>query len=267
MANTMVHTSSGTLYFDATLHVDHNSSVTVTEHAVQTGAVISDHAIVDPQEISLEIGMTDTKGGDGSSAQAYQQFLSVMKQREPCTVVTRLGTYQNMVLTSISAPDDYTTMKALKATLIFKQVRIVSVATVKIQDAVSGSKPSTGSPSQPATPETQKPETPSEKKPEEKKQSVLKQATQKQYSTTINADTVKKAVTAVTSAVSSVVTGAVNALKNAVKTAAASNAAKTAATQTTSKATTTATKPVAAKVASLTSAKALASKAVSLLKS
>ena len=249
MANTMVHTSAGTLYFDAVLHADHNSSVTVTEHAVQTGAVISDHAIIDPQEISLEIGMTDVKGGDGSSVQAYQQFLSVMRQREPCTVVTRLGSYQNMVLTSISAPDDYTTMKALKATLIFKQVRIVSVATVKIQDAVSGSKPSVVSApqataaadqSQQTKPETQKSES-------GKKQSVLAQATQKQYSSTIKLPTVQEAGSANTGFLS-------RAVAKAVKTASASIAAKTAPTQTTSKATTTPAKTVLTKAKKLTNA-------------
>lgn len=256
MPNTMVHSPAGTLYFDAVLHVDHNANVTITQHPVQTGAVISDHAVVEPEEISLEIGMTDVIGGDGSSVQAYQLFKSVMNQREPCTVVTRLATYQDMILTSIAAPDDYTTMNALRCTLIFSKVRIVSVATVQVQQKVSGSKTSPATPVQQES-SSKPPDSPSTDKPKstkEQTESVLSQATQKQYSSTINAETVKKAVTAVTSAVKSVVTGAMDALKNAVKTAASANAAKTSTTQTTTKAT---TKPAAA---TLNKAKVLTSK-------
>ena len=140
MTNTMIHTSAGTLYFDALIRADHTSNVTLTEHAVQVGAVVSDHAIIEPQEISLEIGMTDAVGGDGSSVRAYQQFQSLMKNREPCTVVTRIASYQNMVLTSMSVPDDYTTMNALRATLTFKEVRLVSIAKMKASNDVSSSK-------------------------------------------------------------------------------------------------------------------------------
>lgn len=231
MTNTMIHTPDGTLYFDALIHADHTSNVTVTEHAVQTGAAISDHALIEPQEVSLEIGMTDTIGGDGSSARAYQQFLSLMRKRQPCTVVTRIGTYQNMVLTSISTPDDYTTAYGLRATLAFKEVRIVSVAVLKAKDDVSASKTLVDRPGMPRL---------SSYKKSDVRQSALEQAAEKQYSSTIKAAKQKNN--------ESVRDADVVA---SVQRAQAANAAKGATPQVSSKATVTPTRSVLAKALDL----------------
>ncbi len=138
--NTMLRTSSGTVYFDALLHADHNATVIPTQHPVQTGAAITDHAYMAPKEISLEIGMTDVVSGTGASARAYQQFLTIMAERDLVTVVTRLGAYQDMLLTAISVPDDYTTMNSLRCTLTFTEIRVATVATVTVQGQTTGGK-------------------------------------------------------------------------------------------------------------------------------
>lgn len=132
----------GKFYFDGVFSVEHTSSVTVTEHPVQVGAPISDHAYQEPHEVSLEIGMSDAMTGVGSdhSVNAYNTLRAIMAKREPVKLVTRLWTYPNMVMTSLSAPDDKATMYGLKATVTFQSVEIVSVSTVQVQQTVSGSK-------------------------------------------------------------------------------------------------------------------------------
>ena len=55
----MAKTSIGGLVFDAVLKTDHTSKVTATSHPVESGANISDHAFVEPAEISLEVGVSD----------------------------------------------------------------------------------------------------------------------------------------------------------------------------------------------------------------
>jgi len=139
MINTMLQTSMGDFYFDAVFKTEHNATMIVTEHPVQTGAPIADHAFLEPEEISCEIGMTDVNG-DNNSVQMYQQLRELMNLREPFTLVTRLYSYPNMLITALSVPDDYTTMFALKAGIVFKQVRVVQVATIQVQQTVSGSK-------------------------------------------------------------------------------------------------------------------------------
>lgn len=259
MANTMIRSSSGTLYFDALLHADHNSTVTPTQHPVQTGAAISDHAYVEPREISLEVGMTDVVGGDGSSVRAYQSFLALMQKREPCTVVTRLGTYQNMLLTSISAPDDYTTMYGLRCTLIFTEIRIVSVATVKVQQTTSGGKTTpttTSTPTATTTPAKTQPAS-TDKPTSTKTTSVLRKIagdTAKQTSPTKTNNTPRPSVKVV------------SVTANASAKVAALAGAKTAVTQTTTKATVTPVKATVAKAATCTLSPARATKAIAMLK-
>lgn len=146
MINTMLQTSMGDFYFDAVFKTEHNATMMITEHPVQTGAPIADHAYLEPEEITCEIGMTDVNG-DGLSVQMYQQLRELMNRREPFTLVTRLHSYENMLISALSVPDDYTTMFAMKATIVFKQIRVVQVATIQVQQTVAGSKSEAANPS------------------------------------------------------------------------------------------------------------------------
>lgn len=171
--------SFGRLSVDVVISTDHQANLTLTEHPVQQGAPVSDHAYMNPNEVSVEIGMTDVMEGSGAdhSVNAYNTFRALMEKREPVTVVTRLKTYENMMITTISALDDHTTMHALRATIYFKEVNIVDVSTLKVQGSTSGSKKptkSTGGKTGAKT-GTKTPTTKATTTPTGKKQSVLSQ--------------------------------------------------------------------------------------------
>lgn len=133
----------GKFYFDAVFSTEHSANVTVTEHPVQVGAPITDHAYQEPDEVTMEIGMSDAMVGvsNDHSVNAFTMLRQIMVKREPVKLVTRLKTYSNMVLTSISAPDDQSTMYGLKATIMLRSVNIVSVSVIKVQQTVSAKKP------------------------------------------------------------------------------------------------------------------------------
>ena len=76
----------------------------------------------------------------GRSVSAYELFLEIMEAREPVTLVTRLKTYDNMMITAISASDSAQTMFGLRASVSLQQIRRVSVATMSIQQTCSSSK-------------------------------------------------------------------------------------------------------------------------------
>lgn len=142
VTQTMIDSPSfGRFVFDAVFSTEHNLSITATQHPVQTGSSVSDHAFTNPTEVSIEVGMSDAMQGVGAdhSVNAFQQLKAIMMRKEPLTVITRLDTYKNMLITSISAPDNYETMHGLKAQVYFQQIEIVSVATVKVQQLVTGS--------------------------------------------------------------------------------------------------------------------------------
>lgn len=151
-ATMIISPTFGNFFFDAVFSTDHSANLTVTQHPVQSGASISDHAFMEPDEVSIEIGMTDVASGssDGSSrsVNAYTQLRAIMELREPVTLITRLKTYSDMIITSISAPDDVKTMNALRASIYFHRLHIVSVSTVTVQETVTSSKTSTSTTSE-----------------------------------------------------------------------------------------------------------------------
>lgn len=138
----MVKTNLGGYFFDAVFSVDTEHSLTVTQHPVQTGANISDHAFVNPIRMTMQVGVSDAMayragadyGSDGKtkSVQAYRLLCKLQELRTPMQVVTRLNTYQNMLIESIDVSDDVSTLCALKATVNLVQVLVVNVGTEKV---------------------------------------------------------------------------------------------------------------------------------------
>lgn len=138
-----VKTNIGGWFFDAFLNVNHTSTLRITDHPVQSGAAITDHAYMEPQELTFEIGMSDVAQSlvDGQfttgwsrSVTAYQVLKELQKSRVPMQVNTRLGVYQNMIIESITAPDNYETLYGLKCTVKMREIFIVEVATVTVSE-------------------------------------------------------------------------------------------------------------------------------------
>ncbi|UUZ93234.1 hypothetical protein LJK87_50080 [Paenibacillus sp. P25] len=95
-----VKTNVGGWFFDAWISMEHSSKLTITDHPVQTGAAISDHAFLQPRSLSMEIGMSDVAtsfipgqfDGDWSrSVAAYKVILELQRLRIPVQILTRLG--------------------------------------------------------------------------------------------------------------------------------------------------------------------------------
>lgn len=127
--------------FDAVIRAHHNQSLQITEHPIQVGANISDHAYLMPFRLSLEIGVSDAmdayaagmwSGSQSKSVAAYQTLLALQAARVFITVSTRLKTYTNMMIESISPEEDLRTVASLRATITFKQVFTVAVALQEV---------------------------------------------------------------------------------------------------------------------------------------
>lgn len=136
-----VKTNIGGYFFDAFLKAEHTTSLTITDHPVETGAAISDHAYVNPAQLVMDVGMTDVAqdivsgqfgGGWSRSVTAYRLLVQLQQSRIPFQVLTRLNLYSNMLVETISAPDDNTTRYGLKATVTMKEIFVATVQTVKI---------------------------------------------------------------------------------------------------------------------------------------
>jgi hypothetical protein len=135
--------ASTNYFFDAVFRVEHDAELRYTQHPVQTGAAICDHAYLMPSKVTLEIGMSDVMdsfvsdqySGDASkSVAAYQKFRDIQKACLPITVTTRLYTYSNMLIAFIRTTDDRTTRFGLKAAITFAQIipAKISATTVSV---------------------------------------------------------------------------------------------------------------------------------------
>lgn len=134
-------TNIGGWFFDAELQTTHTYQLTITDHPVQLGSTVEDHAYMMPKTLSMNIGMSDVAksfipgqfaDGTSRSAQAWKVLEQLQAMRIPIQVYTRLGVYKNMLIQNLTTQDDYTTHQGLKATVNFQELLVAQVQVVKI---------------------------------------------------------------------------------------------------------------------------------------
>ena len=138
--------------FDAMRRADHNQSCIPTKKPLQTGYNSSDHAVLQPAEITLEAVMSDAiaayssgmwSGNPSKSVSAYQQMINLMKNRALITLNTRLQTYTNCLLTNVRCADTQRYYYGAELILTFEQI-IISAVSVQFNGARSQTTGRTG---------------------------------------------------------------------------------------------------------------------------
>lgn len=123
-------------YFDAFTKENHVGSVRVTEHPVQGGSNISDHAYNLPDKLTLEVLVSDSvesivsgqfTGSKSKSVTAYEILRSLKERRVLVSVRTRLHYYTNMIIENMSVSDDYKSANSLRCTVSLRQVMMAVV--------------------------------------------------------------------------------------------------------------------------------------------
>ena len=134
-------TNIGGLFFDAILTESTEESLTTTKHPTQLGAEISDHAFINPTKISISAAISDAMacmskdgypGGNTKSINAWDWLVTLQRTRIPLKVRTHLASYDNMLITSVTAEHDSTTRTGLRVNIQLEQCLIVSVGNEKV---------------------------------------------------------------------------------------------------------------------------------------
>ncbi|EPA0320724.1 phage baseplate protein [Klebsiella aerogenes] len=127
----------------------HSDTLEITEHPVETGAPVSDHAYKRPSEVVMEVGFAG--GGslldfiDTSSLgltlglspkETYQQILDLQTSRIPFDVVTGKRLYSNMLIRAIEVTTDRTSENVLMAVLTLREVIITQTQQIAVADKV-----------------------------------------------------------------------------------------------------------------------------------
>lgn len=140
----------------ATVSEDSDDELVITDHPVEHGSVISDHAFKRPSELKMVVGWsasggyrrhpaaesqvyTDTAGmpythvgsiDPGITQWIYGNLLSLQMERRPFTLITGKRRYVNMLIQSLRHKTDRTSEFSFMADITFREVLLVGVANI-----------------------------------------------------------------------------------------------------------------------------------------
>lgn len=156
-----------TQVLDVSVKEDHVAEIEVTDHAVEQGAPVTDHARPKPLELTIEGVVTNTplnrfqtlraenagglvwqttatgnnvRGMPGAAEAAYNFFKDYFAKPRLIPIVTQLRWYDNMVGTSFKVTRDEKTGDVLRFEAKFKQVRVVNNGVTVVATSVPKAK-------------------------------------------------------------------------------------------------------------------------------
>lgn len=111
----------GPVPIDCVVTETHTSDLDTTSIAIESGAKITDHAVVQPKTVSLKVA-------DRGAAATYAALVAFQESRVPFTLVTGLSIYRNMLINSITADRNKGNSHILDCTVSLKEAIIVDTA-------------------------------------------------------------------------------------------------------------------------------------------
>lgn len=136
--------SIGTIIPQCTIEERVRDDLEITEHPIEQGAEITDHAFKRPSVITARYGWSNsgsifnlTTGGIVTSDpdDVYNQLLALQSSRQPFILQTGKLSYPNTLIQSIEQITDQKSENALAVTITFKQIIIVGLQATSLQAA------------------------------------------------------------------------------------------------------------------------------------
>ena len=141
----------GPVFIDCVISERPESTLEITEIPVESGVRITDHAVVAPKRVTLDIA-------NHNAAESFRALVEFQERREPFTLVTGLSVFNSMLIKSISTERDASFSTVLRAKIELQEIVIVETAYDPNASSGSGNKsntraatPTAGKASNPAT--------------------------------------------------------------------------------------------------------------------
>jgi hypothetical protein len=124
----------GGIVAQVTIQEQERDELTVTEHPVEQGAPIHDHAFKRASEITIKAGWSAAWAGDLSATGGgvYGKLLALQVSLRPFDLHTGKRVYPSMLIQSLSVTTDQHSEFALMADIACRQVIIVRTSTAKV---------------------------------------------------------------------------------------------------------------------------------------
>lgn len=126
--------SIGGLYPDVIVEESHEDSLQITEHPVEQGAAVNDHAFKKPELVTIRGGVSNSssKGGEKPAVEFYEKLLELQRKREPFDIVTGKRLHKHMLLESLTVLTGQDTENCLMFTAQCREVIIVKTKVTAV---------------------------------------------------------------------------------------------------------------------------------------
>ena len=123
----------GPFVCDVTISERHRDEMVITQHPVEVGSVMADHAYKKPIHLVLTVGFSNSSLralGDANYVQTvYNNFLTLQQNALPFSVTTGKRTVDNLLIESINELTNEQTENALILELACSEVILVNTST------------------------------------------------------------------------------------------------------------------------------------------
>jgi hypothetical protein len=120
------------LFPEVTIEEDADDTLRITDHPVEQGALISDHAFKLPAEVRVTCGWSAAgaalAGTDPTSL--YNQILTIQIQRQPFLLITGKRFYPSMLIAVLRNQTNAQYEYTLFLEILFRQILLSSVTTI-----------------------------------------------------------------------------------------------------------------------------------------
>lgn len=119
--------SIGDLYPHVVVEETHNDELAITQHPVEFGTPVTDHAFMQPYTIEIRCGWSDSTAQSSGYVQAvYAAFLGLQASRVPFSISTGKRQYTSMLLRSLLVKTDPDSEFALMCIATAQQIVITN---------------------------------------------------------------------------------------------------------------------------------------------
>ena len=133
--------------FDALIESTENYSASVPQYPIDEGYSVSDNVALEPMGLKMTLYVTATPvtwhsrhgGGEARVRQVCDQLLALYESRELISVVTGDGSYENMVIKSISFKKSVSVGYAREIPVEFSQVTVTAARTTTVPESYARS--------------------------------------------------------------------------------------------------------------------------------
>lgn len=149
--------SIGGIVVQAQIEEIYNDELQITEHPVEKGASITDHAFKKPVEITLRCGWSNSSldalqgvvfdlfsgamtGGDYVTG-VYSRLLALQESRQPFDITTSKRQYRNMLIRTLGVTVDEKTANALMVTATCREVILVNTQAATLPPVTDQANP------------------------------------------------------------------------------------------------------------------------------